>query len=386
MPRKYALALLFIALIVTLVTLLLQPSPSQAQIPPWGTNPFYIFTLTTSPPPLFPTATSPFDIFTLTPGYVQTATYTPWPSMSPPPTSVAPGCGTRFPIVIGDQVLVISGVLVRNGPTVNAPLLTAVENTTAGWYVVRDGPVCADNYTWWLVDGSFNLGTELEPEIVTVRGWIIERNVNFNFVVDYAPAAGYCAPALDLAVGATVELTGNVRIRNAPSLGGLVLTIAPFGSVVTVLNATTTCADGYVWRQVQAQVANFVYDGWMAEGTRLAADVSGQVGSQSYLDTGAGDCYPPLDFASGSLARVDYLGNIPKNLRDAPGSTAQVLYTLVEGVPVEVIGGPVCVEGMNWWQVRVMASFPVSGWIAEGRRGDYWLRDFYDNPEFDPPH
>ena len=152
-----------------------------------------------------------------------------------------------------------------------------------------------------------------------------------------------------------------------------------------VLSALKVCADGYIWREVRVQVLDLIYDGWMVEGTRQTYDEEGNPLSDSYVDQGGGPpCYPPLGFSVGDLARVEYEDTLPKNLRDTPSYNGNILYTLVKGIPLEIIGGPGCVEGMNWWQVRVMATFEVTGWMGEGGRSNYWIRPFTPHPDQDP--
>jgi hypothetical protein len=362
--RKQILLLapiLFIALVMLLLT---ATPPSSAQVAPTPT-------------------VDPFGVLTVEPVFQPTALPTVTPALTPQGTLQAPGCGSVFPIDIGDSVLVRSGVNLRALPTINGPLITNVTESRAGWYMIFDGPICADNFTWWLVYAVFTEGDQFDPVIVEMRGWMAERDISMSFFLDYAPSEGFCPPALDLQVGQEIELTGNVRIRNAPSLSGLVMTVAPFGAMATVINDQPLCESGYIWRQVRVQVLDLVYEGWMAEGTRLSYDeLVG--GHGSYIDPGGPLCYPPLDLGAGDLARVDYLGTQPKNLRDAPTLDSNVLHALVQGVPLEVIGGPVCADGLNWWQVTVMSTTPVSGWLAEGRRGDYWLVPFTEYVEIDP--
>jgi hypothetical protein len=71
---------------------------------------------------------------------------------------------------------------------------------------------------------------------------------------------------------------------------------------------------------------------------------------------------------------VNYRDHDPKNLRDAPSLSAPILYTLVDGIAFEVIGGPVCAESYNWWNIRIRGREDVTGWFAEGGPGDYWIR------------
>jgi SH3-like domain-containing protein len=49
------------------------------------------------------------------------------------------------------------------------------------------------------------------------------------------------------------------------------------------------------------------------------------------------------------------------NMRTAPSSRAQIITTVREGTPVEVIGDPVNAEGRAWRQIRVNDR---DGWVV----------------------
>ncbi len=73
--------------------------------------------------------------------------------------------------------------------------------------------------------------------------------------------------------------------------------------------------------------------------------------------------------AVGRPARV-IAGLGVNNLRSAAQVAAPVVGELAEGAEVQVIGGPVCADGLTWWQVQ---SGDLSGWTVEGDGGTYWL-------------
>jgi hypothetical protein len=77
----------------------------------------------------------------------------------------------------------------------------------------------------------------------------------------------------------------------------------------------------------------------------------------------------------GLRAVITYHDFKPKNLRAEPNRDAEVLYSLLDGIAVDIIGGPACANGLNWWQVRVVGREDVVGWVAEGgtAAGGYWL-------------
>ncbi len=279
----------------------------------------------------------------------------------PFPTSFAPGCSQAFPLERGTVVTIRPGVAVRYAPSVSAPLLiTPLQNTDA---VIVDGPFCSDEYVWW---GVSNL---------QFTGWMAERNINLTFFREFSlPRPLACADALPLTIGQVVNTTANVRVRQAPSTDALVNTVALTGTPVTILSEAQ-CHSGLNWRRVRATVANFTYEGWLAEGQ---ADRAPVIFLDAFAD--AELCYPSLGFRVDELVRVYYRSGPPKYLRDAPGDDSNVLFSLVSGVPLRITGASVCLDGMNWWPVRVLSSIPVEGWIAEGGRPIPSIRPFDEPP------
>lgn len=338
MQKRYILAFCLI-LMVALGMFSMATQPSNAQFPP-GVTPG----TDTGPPGVGPP---------LTP----TITLTPTPPLTPLPTSSAPGCETSFPIALGSTVTVRGGVNIRNAPSPSAPWLANFPESRN--FIMVEGPVCNSNFIWWRVTGH------------GISGWVAERNTVMNFItyIDETTAPVGCFASLSLSVGEEIELVTGVRIRNQPSLQGLVLTVAPAEAIAVVISDEPVCAEGYNWRLVQVSVVGVIYEGYMAEGSNSVAD-------QSYIAVDAPDsvCSPPLNLQVGVFGRVDYRDGRPKNLRSLPGLEGEILYTLVDGVPFEVIGGPVCVDDMNWWQVRIRSTIPAAGWIAEGPRPNYWIR------------
>lgn len=83
----------------------------------------------------------------------------------------------------------------------------------------------------------------------------------------------------------------------------------------------------------------------------------------------------------GDMARVVLDGDgIGVALRTAPGkeqSGSQIIRALPEGTPVELIQGPVCLDGLVSWEVNVLAGDgPETGWVAEGDALQYSLEPF----------
>jgi hypothetical protein len=339
MRKAYAIIFLFGALIVALIAVS-RPDTTLAQLPPTAT------------PSEFPTAT---------------ITLTPTPLLTPLPTSAAPGCATSFPLRIGFPVTLRGGVNLRFGTSLSSPWLASFPE--AREFTVVNGPVCSENYIWWQLHGH------------GVTGWAVESTTVQAFILfdEAVHARVDCPDPLSLVVGERINLVANVRVRNAPLVDGLTLTVAPAGSTAIVLDEEAVCGDGYRWRNVRVTVVNVVYDGWMAEG-------SSDVEQLYYLQlTPAPNCYPPRRMSVGERAVVYYRDDdySPKNLRAQPNTTSAILYTLVKGVPLEIIGAPICYDGMNFWHVRVLSNIPAEGWLAEGSRYNYWIRPIRSDERYE---
>lgn len=293
------------------------------------------------------------------------ATITPSPTfdfsqLTPVAGSLAPGCATVLPIPIGGEIIVRSGISLRSAPDPSAPLLRTLEEDFI-FYAI-EGPVCGANYVWWRVQAG------------TFVGWVAERNINIDFFVNYQTTLNPCNAPLRLERFEVITVGYNVRLRDIPSIGGRVVTVVQAGTQALVLTEDPTCADGYNWRKIQVQVLGVIYEGWIAEAQR-----QNQV---TYLAqaTSVFNCLPPITpFNIGERARLRYADSAPKNLRATPSETGEVLFVLLDGVPVEIVGGPVCDGNYIWWQIRVLSNIPAIGWLYEGPRPNGWLQRF-DEP------
>jgi hypothetical protein len=71
----------------------------------------------------------------------------------------------------------------------------------------------------------------------------------------------------------------------------------------------------------------------------------------------------------GQLARTST--GVNSNVRATPDANGQVMGAVGAGVTFNVLEGPVCgPEGFNWWRVE---QGPLTGWVAEGQNGLYYL-------------
>ncbi len=271
-------------------------------------------------------------------------------------------CPTPMQLTVGQPVFTRPGLFIRNLPTLSGGQVGYYPNSVT--LRITGGPVCADGLNWWQVTTPGNPGwvAEAVPDMV-----LLFPDTSFN-------NGQNCAPALDLAIGGQATLLESLRLRSDPTMSGRVLTVLNKNAPVYVL-AGPTCADQINWWQVRAQYGNSTstVDGWLAEaasGTMLLS--AGGSGAPSE----AAHCPPTYYRLSvGIRAVVTYQDSKPKNLRAEPGLNAASLTTLLKGIEVDIIGGPTCVDGLNWWQLRIVGQPEIVGWLAEGGvASNQWLR------------
>jgi hypothetical protein len=325
-------------------------------------------------------------LLTLTVGMAlaQVPTATPTPSPLPPPSaspgpttffvttlvpSTTPGCAAPLPLSVDALAYVRGGVYVRNEPNGSSPWVNYYEQSV----VVRitGGPVCDGvRYNWWQVRGPGN------------DGWVAEGSPT-NYLMSFAapPGGGTpCNPPAALTIGERTRLLNDLNVHEIASQSGLVLTVASTGSLADVLEGPV-CADGVNYWRVRVTVVNVSYTGWVAD---ASADGTPWLQDEFFLATPV--CVPPLPLSIGGRGYVNYRGNSPKSLRSAPSINAGLIASLLDGIGFEIIGGPVCAaDGMNWWQVRILSRPDVTGWIAEGGPGNYWISPGDDSLHPIPP-
>lgn len=73
----------------------------------------------------------------------------------------------------------------------------------------------------------------------------------------------------------------------------------------------------------------------------------------------------------GMSARV--LPGDANNVRDTPSRSGELVGTIPGGEIFDVLDGPVCADGLNWWQVDYES---VNGWTVEGSGSEYWVEPY----------
>jgi hypothetical protein len=300
----------------------------------------------------------------ITPSITFFPTSTSFPTTPPPvfiPTALTPSATPTACLIpqdfkVGDTVVLIGGISIRAEPNPNSALLANFQDRRE--FTILGGAVCFGGFNFWPIEGH------------DIKGWVAEGR-GTQYWLRLVRRAGEpvipCLTPLKLVTGENFQILYNVRLRETPSLDALTRTVVQADSNVVILEGPT-CADGYNWWRVRAVVLGVTYEGWMAEASKFG-DVYVEVPPE-----GDGTiCSYPLNLKHGERVRIIYDDGIPKNLRNAPDLQAAILYELVEGVPMIIVGGPICADTYNWWQVKILSSTEVVGWVSEGGPGNWWL-------------
>lgn len=275
------------------------------------------------------------------------------------------GCFVPLGLEIGQQVYVKSGVNVRNQPSLaggvvwNTVQSDQDESTPA---TIEEGPICNNGFNWWRITGI----------AAGNPGWIAEGRPDneAGYFILVTVEEDVCDPYYEIAVGKTVELMYNIRVRSIASRQGVTYAVAPAGTMARVISGPI-CNNSYLWWEVDVVVGNWRYIGWMSEGGGgLFWLVPDDVPS---IEDGT-LCANPQEFPVGMRGHIRYFDDIPKTLRSSPGVESPQLYRLLDGVPLEILDGPICRNNLNWWKVHVLSIDEVIGWVAEGSPGvGYWI-------------
>jgi hypothetical protein len=147
------------------------------------------------------------------------------------------------------RVTAPAGLNYRASPSSSAALIG--QFGTGQLVTILEGPVSADNFTWWRIDdGSGNVGWAAEGDGETV--WLTPR-LGEPQAVDRAPRVG------DRVVVSAAQLS----IRSTPGTNApLVVRVEP-GQEFTVL-AGPQASGGFNWYQIRSDSGNI--EGWAAEG------------------------------------------------------------------------------------------------------------------------
>ncbi|HXF63612.1 MAG TPA: SH3 domain-containing protein [Caldilineaceae bacterium] len=220
-----------------------------------------------TPTPTLPTPVDPAITEAITGAELAQSAPTPLP---PPPTDTpvpTTPVTTTTPITPTDQPTVAptGGAVLAKGQRarVTAPAglnyrdLPDTDGALLGQFgsgvvvTVLDGPVTADNFTWWQIDdGQGNVG------------WAAEGDGETQWI---SPQLGAPQPSnRSPRVGDRVVVSGGqLSVRSQPGVNATLLTRVNSGQEFTVL-AGPQQADGFNWYQIRSDDGSI--EGWAAEG------------------------------------------------------------------------------------------------------------------------
>lgn len=187
-------------------------------------------------------------------------------------------------------------------------------------------------------------------------------------LIPAAQAQGYCYGALPtrLVVGGQGRVTPGLPniLRSQPYRGydSIVLGEIPAGGVFTVIGGPN-CFDSMYWWQVNYNGMM----GWTPEGSPYGVYWTEPVTS------GSGCMSVPSRLGVGVYGRVT--PGLPNVLRTQPqqGGSSAFITNIYAGSTFYIIGGPVCNNGITWWQVNYNGW---TGWTGEGQGSQYWTEPY----------
>jgi len=224
---------------------------------------------------------------------------------------------------VGDSLVVIDGPLnVRDAAGTDADVQFQLD--TGAEVEITDGPISADDYTWYEISTSDDKS-----------GWVAGEFLGTE--------SGDTGDTVEFSAGDAVVVTdGPLNIRDDSSTDGDVLTQLETGERATILDGPVA-ADGYSWYQVETDDGT---TGWVAgEFLGFADDDTNTPGT--------------ADFAVGDAVTATVDG---MNLRSAAGLDAEVIDQVDEGALFLVQDGPVSADGYTWYQV--FNYYYGEGWVA----------------------
>jgi WD40 repeat protein/uncharacterized protein YraI len=165
---------------------------------------------------------------------------------------------------------------------------------------------------------------------------------------------------------ATVTPGAANRLRDAASTDGTLMGEIPGGATFDVLEGPV-CTGGFLWWRVDYQGT----EGWTVEGNADGYFVNpvvqaGSATAPAATEPAPTDCALPPRLALGREGGTTT--NTPSRLRDAASASGEQIGQIDPLAVFTILDGPVCADGINWWQVR-MGN--VTGWTAEGVDGEY---------------
>lgn len=91
------------------------------------------------------------------------------------------------------------------------------------------------------------------------------------------------------------------------------------------------------------------------------------------------ECNLPSQLVIEEMAQVSE--GQSNNVRENPSRDATRLGVIPSGAVLEVLEGPTCADGLQWWRVQYGS---LIGWTVEGSDGEYWLLPKAEQPVESP--
>lgn len=207
--------------------------------------------------PITATAVAPTPVLPFNPPLTGVATPAPSITATVPVTATATPSATGGPAVLAPgqpaRVTAPAGLNMRDRASASGNLL--IQLGTGVIVTVLEGPVQAENFTWWRVQ---------DPDGRT--GWVAQGDAE---TVWLTPQSGSGPPQPQNRtpkVGERVVVTmggGQLSVRAQPGVNATLVTQVNSGTEYTVL-AGPQSADGYNWFQIRSDDGSV--QGWAAEG------------------------------------------------------------------------------------------------------------------------
>ncbi|NOZ50704.1 MAG: SH3 domain-containing protein [Chloroflexi bacterium] len=163
---------------------------------------------------------------------------------------------------------------------------------------------------------------------------------------------------LRLGSAARVVARTGLNIRGAPSTQAERAGRFAPGAVVKVVDGPVL-ADGYVWWQVDD---GYGLGGWVAAGDAEEVWLDGEVGEPRPVNR---------SLRLGDVVTVSVSPRRVLTIRFEPGKDGVINRRIRPGILLDVIQGPVILDGLRWWRLRHANGW--QGWAAEGDRDSRWL-------------
>jgi uncharacterized protein YgiM (DUF1202 family) len=186
---------------------------------------------------------------TPTANLLATETSTPAPT---PTFTATPVPGTALAKGQPARVTTEDGLNLRDKPATSGQLITRLGGGQR--VTVIDGPVSADDFTWWKIDdGQGNIG------------WAVQGDKDGDWLSPKLgdPQPSNRAPKVGERVQVTTETDQLLTIRATPGRDAPILAQVGNGKQYTVV-AGPQSADGFTWYQIRSDDGSLV--GWAADG------------------------------------------------------------------------------------------------------------------------